>query len=517
MSILTKKDQVRIAAENDLETFIRVVHPGRVLGSIHQEVIKWWTREDAKSHQLTLLPRDHQKSALIAYRVAWRITKNPALRILYISGTSNLAEKQLKFIKDILTCEKYRFYWPDMVNEDEAKREKWSLSEISVDHPIRKHEAVRDPTIFTAGLTTTITGLHCDIAVLDDVVLYENAYTSEGREKVKTQYSFLASIEGTDGEEWVVGTRYHPNDLYQTLLDTLVDTWNDDGVEEEQEALYEVFERQVESMGDGTGEFLWPRQQRSDGKWFGFDQRILARKRSQYQDRLQFKAQYYNDPNDPETSLIRDFQYYDKSKVNRVNGQWFINGFRLNVFASIDFAFSKRKGADYSSIVVVGVDGNSNYYILDIDRFQTNSISEYFTRILKLHQKWDFRKIRAEVSVAQEAIVQSIKNDYIRPYGLALSVEEYRPTRNEGNKEERIEAVLFPKYHNKQIWHYQGGNCQVLEEELTLQNPPHDDVKDALASCIDLSVAPSGNIGLPSNRNRDRLKSMAHSVFGGLA
>lgn len=515
--VLSQKDQVRIAAENDLETFIRVVHPGRVLGGIHKEVIKWWTRPGAKSHQLTLLPRDHQKSALIAYRVAWRITKNPALRVLYISGTSNLAEKQLKFIKDILTCDNYRFYWPDMVNEDEAKREKWSLSEISVDHPLRKSEAVRDPTIFIAGLTTTITGLHCDIAVLDDVVLYENAYTSEGREKVKTQYSFLASIEGTDGEEWVVGTRYHPSDLYQTLLDTEVETWDEEGETDDPVKLYEVFERQVETRGDGTGEFLWPRQQRSDGKWFGFDQRILARKKSQYQDRLQFKAQYYNDPNDPETSLIKDFQYYDKGKVTRTNGQWFINGFRLNVFASVDFAFSKRQGADYTCIVVVGVDGNSNYYVLDIDRFQTNAISEYFHRILKLHQKWDFRKIRAEVSVAQEAIVNSIKNDFIRPYGLALSVEEYRPNRNEGNKEERIEAILFSKYDNKQIWHYQGGNCQILEEELTLQNPAHDDVKDALASCIDMCVAPSGNLGLSFNRNRERLTRMSHSRFGGLA
>ena len=517
MTTLSQKDQVRIAAEQDLETFIRVVHPGRVLGGVHKQLIKWWTRPDAKSHQLTLLPRDHQKSALIAYRVAWAITKNPAVRVLYISGTSNLAEKQLKFIKDILTCDKYRFYWPEMVNQDEAKREKWSLSEIAVDHPLRKAEAVRDSTIFTGGLTTTITGLHCDIAVLDDVVLYENAYSTEGRDKVKTQYSFLASIEGTEGEEWVVGTRYHPLDLYQTLIDTEVETWDDDGEQQDPENLYEVFERQVESFGDGTGEFLWPRQQRSDGKWFGFDQRILARKKSQYQDRLQFKAQYYNDPNDPETSIIKDFQYYDRQKLSRTNGQWFVNGFRLNVFASIDFAFSKRKRADYTSIVVVGVDGNSNYYVLDIDRFKTNSISDYFKHILSLHQKWDFRKIRAEVTVAQEAIVKSIKDDYVRPYGLALSVEEYRPTRNMGNKEERIEAILFSKYDNKQIWHYQGGNCQVLEEELTLQKPPHDDVKDALASVIDMCVAPSGNVGLSWNKAREVRTSMAHSRFGGLA
>jgi hypothetical protein len=157
-----KFKQVRELAESDLVTFIKLVHPQRVLAPIHEEVIRWWTRQDAKSHQLLLLPRDHGKSALIAYRVAWEITRDPTLRVLYISSTSNLATKQLKFIKDIFTSDIYKRYWPLMINDEETKREKWTESEISVDHPLRKKEAIRDPTIFTAGLTTGIVGLHWD-------------------------------------------------------------------------------------------------------------------------------------------------------------------------------------------------------------------------------------------------------------------------------------------------------------------------------------------------------------------
>ena len=204
MSKKTKKEEIRELAESDLYSFIRLVHPGRVLGSIHQDIIRWWNREDAYSHQLLLLPRDHQKSALVAYRVAWWITKHPETRVLYISATSNLAIKQLKFIKDILTCDIYRYYWPEMVNKQESLREKWTETEISIDHPKRKAEAVRDPTIFTAGLTTTITGLHFDVAVFDDVVVPDNAYTEEGREKVRAQYSQLASIECTEAVQWAV-------------------------------------------------------------------------------------------------------------------------------------------------------------------------------------------------------------------------------------------------------------------------------------------------------------------------
>jgi len=513
---MTRIEQIRQAAEADLSVFIRLVHPQRVLGSVHEEVISWWTRQDGKAHQLLLLPRDHGKSALVAYRVAWAITKNPAVRVLYISSTANLAEKQLKFIKDILTSKIYRRYWPEMINEEEGKRAKWTNSEIEVDHPLRTVEAIRDPTVFTGGLTTGLTGLHCDIAVLDDVVVKENAYTEDGREKVRQQYSLLASIEGADAQEWVVGTRYHPLDLYNDILTMSVDIFDPQGSVESTENLYEIFERQVEDLGDGSGQFLWPRQQRTDGKWFGFDQRILAQKKAKYLDKTQFRAQYYNDPNDAESAPIsRDlFQYYNKNLIQRQGGQVFYNNRRLNVFAAVDFAWSLGKRADYTSIVVVGMDAFKNYYILDIERFQTDKIRDYFLKILSLHERWYFRKIRAEVSNAQQVIVKEIKDNYIRQYGLALSVDEHRPNKYMGSKEERMTASLNPRYENQQIWHFKGGNCEILEEELVLQNPPHDDIKDTLASCLEICVAPSGGM---IQQTAKPWEGVSHSRFGGIS
>ncbi|AAG02583.1 gp1 [Roseobacter phage SIO1] len=135
--------------------------------------------------------------------------------------------------------------------------------------------------------------MHCDIAVLDDVVVFENAYTNEGRNKVKSQYSLLSSIEGSEAQEWVVGTRYHPKDLYSDLMGMEEDIYSKEGELVGKENIYEVMEKAVEDNGDGTGEFLWPRQLRKDGKFFGFDVQILAKKRGQYLDRVQFRAQYY--------------------------------------------------------------------------------------------------------------------------------------------------------------------------------------------------------------------------------
>lgn len=505
-------ESIREAAEANLETFIALVAPQRVLGQCHRDLIHWWTRPDAKDHQLVLYPRDHGKSALIAYRVAWELTKDPSLRILYISATSNLAQKQLGFIKQIFESKVHQTYWPEHIHKEEGRRSKWTASEIELDHPIRREEQIRDPSIMTAGLTTTITGLHFDIAVLDDVVVYENAYTLEGRNKVQTQYSLLASIEGTGSREWVVGTRYHPNDLYGQMLTMREPKFDKDGMVDGEESIYEVLERQVEDRGDGTGEFLWPRQQRKDGKWFGFDIRELARKKAKYLDRSQFRAQYYNDPTDPDNRPIdySQFNYYKKERLVQQDGRWFVEGKALNIIASVDFAFSMGKESDYTAIVVAGVDEDNNFYVLDIRRFKTDRIVEYFKEILDMYNKWGFKRLVAETNVAQQAIVRTLKEDYFAVHGLSIKVIEVKPTHVQGNKQERMAAILMPRYENNQIYHYRGGNTQILEEELVSHNPPHDDVKDALANAIDNLVKP--RIG---GQLVHKTKAIFHGRFGG--
>jgi phage terminase large subunit-like protein len=517
ISTPSKHDLIRQAAENDLLLFIRLVAPHRVLGAVHEDLVKWWTKPDSKSHQLTLLPRDHQKSAMLAYRVAWWITKHPDATFLYISSTANLAEKQLGAIKAILTSKVYRRYWPEMVHPEEGKRTKWTNSEIAVDHPKRIAEGVRDPTVFTGGLTTSLTGLHCDVAVLDDVVVYENAYTEEGRNKCMSQYSLLSSIESANALEWVVGTRYHPKDLYQHMTEMEREVYDPKtgeliGAEE----VYEVFSREVEDMGDGTGEFLWPRQMRHDGKWFGFDSNILSKKKAQYLDKSQFYAQYYNNPNMHDGTGVDTsrFQYYNKDRLVLKGGKWYYNGEVLNVYAAMDFAFSVSSKADYTAIVVIGIDANGNIYVLDIDRFRTGRIRDYFERVKRMHVHWNFRKLRAEVSIAQDVIVRELK-DYIRQDGLSLSIDPHRPTRHTGTKEERMRAILEPRYDNMSVWHYRGGNCQTLEEELSMAKPPHDDIKDALASAVEIATPPR-SARANSQWADYGANVIGHSRFGGV-
>ncbi|WP_038356636.1 hypothetical protein, partial [Vibrio cholerae] len=119
---MSKIDEIREAAETDFWVFCRLVTPQYVYGDVHREVAKWL--ESNEYDQLLLLPRGHLKSHMMALWVAWWVTKHPETTVLYISATSELAEMQLYDIKNIMTSKIYRRYWPDMIHEEEGKREK---------------------------------------------------------------------------------------------------------------------------------------------------------------------------------------------------------------------------------------------------------------------------------------------------------------------------------------------------------------------------------------------------------
>lgn len=509
---------VRELALADLYTFARLVNPGYVYGDVHKEVFKWlqdynlFGQGVGSNNKLIMLPRAHLKSHMVATWAAWIVIRHPEVTMLYVSATSTLAETQLYAIKNILTSPTFTRYFPEYIHPQEGKREKWSSVAISLDHVKRKQEGIRDATISTAGLTTNTTGWHADIILADDLVVPENAYTEDGRESVVKKSSQFTSIRNAGGFTLACGTRYHPNDIYSTWRAQEFETFNEEDEVVGKERVWDIKEYAVES----DGIFIWPRTVRpSDGKAFGFNRQHLARIKAEYDDRTQFFAQYYNNPNDPGSNRIdRDsFQYYDRKYLKQVDDKWYFKDRRLNVYASIDFAYSLSKAADNSAIVVIGIDCDNNIYILDIAVFKTDRISEYFKQVASLHSKWEFTKLRAEVTVAQVVIVRDLK-DRLKEEGLSLSIEEYRPSRKEGTKEERIASVLEHRYDNGLMWHFKGGYNELLEEELVLARPAHDDIKDALASAISIAIKPKQK----GNYDRQSSNPVQYSVrFGGVA
>lgn len=474
--------KLRKACLDSLWIFAQTVEPHRVYGECHKELFEWWQKMELEEvlNTLALMPRDHQKSHCIAVWVCWQIYKNPAVTVAYVCATESLAILQLYDIKQILTSDEFTRLSPEMVEPMEKKRQKWAETAIIVDHPTRKKERPRDPTVLATGLDSNNIGAHCNIMVKDDVVIDKNAMTESARKKVEAKAGHLSSILTTDGMEFCVGTRYHPNDHYQTLIDMEEEIWDEDtDTVTGRRPVYAVHTRVVEV----DGVFLWKRMAReSDGKMFGFDRAQLARKMAKYaKDMRNFYCQYYNDPNAINEGGIEKsmFLYYDKEKVSRRRGNWWVGNRKVNVIACQDFAYSVQTGSDWTALFVLGMDKDKNIYVLDIYRYKTKKPSVYWKWMEKAYEKWKFKWVKAEAVAAQEVIIEALR-EYAENNMVPIRIKAYKPNSTSGSKEERIAQTLEPVYEDGRMYHYRGGLCELLEEELVQDRPPHDDLKDCL-------------------------------------
>jgi predicted phage terminase large subunit-like protein len=413
-----------------------------------------------------------------------------------MSAGEDLAKDQIYAIKNMMTCPIYQKYWPDVLEDEEGRREQWSAYSFNVDHPERKRRGIRDHSLIVKTVKSNAIGLHCDLVIFDDVVVPAFAYTRTGRAEVNRSLSQFTSILNPGGEIKAVGTRYHPDDAYQAMIEAMVPIWDPEAQEFiGQEPLWAVMEHVVEDKGDGTGFFLWPREFDEDtGEGYGFDPQILATIRADYASKGeigQYHAQYYNNPNAVDSQAIsRDmFQYYDRQRLEHKGGSWYAGNEKLAIFAAMDVAWTEHDSSDYTAIAIIGLDSAGFIYVLDLIQFKTANFSQYYDEVISLHYKWGFKKIRVETNAGGQFVKNELER-LIRQNGNALSVEGKATQRNSGNKLERKAATLEWRYDAKTIWHFKGGLTSELEDQVILQKPRHDDLVDALIAAIEISKPP---------------------------
>lgn len=460
----------------------------------------------------------------MAVAATWMITIDPSITMNYVSYNSDLVEKQLGQIKSALRSERHRLLWPDHLNWVKERGElihrsksgMWQNVKFKIDHPLASKT---DPTVRAGTVRGTNTGMHSMVNIFDDIVTDENWRSESDKAETIAAYENFSKILSPGGKTYAVGTRYSPDDLYAHIMEEEA-RWFEDG-EEKSEILWEVFQRSVEDslMMDGSGTFSWPRQMQENGAAYGFDPRELAIKKEKLSKSglSNFYAQYYNNPNHESTNALKRglFKYLNPRHLNESNGVWSYDGEPLKVFAYADLAFTDKssknaKRRDFTAVVVVGVDSEGYIYVLDMDRFQTDKNQVYYERIIELYDHWRFKSITVETNSAGKFIKKYLE-DEVRRRGGRLRVEGKPHVSHEGSKMERIEQTLTPRYLNSTIYHTKGGYTKILEEELVLSRPPHDDLKDALAGAVSLCVAP-----LKAHKPVNKGNVVSISRFGGV-
>lgn len=195
------------------------------------------------TRSMIMAPRGGGKSHILTYvQVIFEVLKNPNIRILITSNTQNQSESFLRTISQHL-LQNDRL--TQIFGVQKHPTFKWDTKEINVWGRTRKG---REATVMCIGLAGGVTGLHFDLIIADDLVDEENGRTKYQRDNCFTWfYKTLYPTLEPDGRLYLIGTRYHPDDLYGRL-------------EKEEFKGNSLVIPAIRKLPDGTDTSFWPKK-----------------------------------------------------------------------------------------------------------------------------------------------------------------------------------------------------------------------------------------------------------------
>ena len=169
---------------------------------------------------LDLWAREHYKSSIITFALTIQdILNNPDLTVGIFSHTRPIAKGFLRQIKsEFERNELLKEWFPDILWADPRKEApKWSEDEGIV---VKRQSNPKESTIEAWGLVDgQPTSKHFKLCVYDDVVTRESVTTPDMIGKVTEAWELSRNLTSAGGASRYIGTRYHFNDTYKTILD----------------------------------------------------------------------------------------------------------------------------------------------------------------------------------------------------------------------------------------------------------------------------------------------------------
>lgn len=416
-----------------------------------------------RKHPLKLLlaPRGHLKSTIgtVAYAI-WRLMKNPDLRILIANYKLDNAKAYLHEIKSIMQSnEIFQGFYKKFIPSN-IKEHRWNESQLT----IRRNKAFKEASIEVTGVGGEITGKHYDLIIYDDVVGPDNVATLEQAQKLRTWFNQMQAILEPDGEQVLIGTRWHFADLYGYLIETMAGE-------------IDVFHRGVYKE-DGSP--VWPEK---------FPLEVVARIKKRMESdpktgRAMFVAQYLNQVIDEETASFRRAKMRFFSPGEEPKG--------MAVSIAVDPAISEKQSADRTAFTVRGLDPQNQWWVLETIMRRGMTPTEIVEMLFELYAKYSVHHsvdaIGVEAQAYQKSLIFSLQ-DEMRKRNVFFNLVELGNWRT--SKELRIKG-LIPRYDQGAIIFRKpdtGDDSEILIDEL-LRFPKSrsDDGIDSLAFHLNLDV-----------------------------
>lgn len=353
-------------------------------------------------------PRGHAKSTAIthAYILAMVLFRIKSF-VLLVSDTEGQA---VEFLGDIKA----------ELSGNDALRQTFGVKKLIKDTETNVIVQFKDGELFrivAKGSEQKVRGLKWrgrrpDLIVGDDLENDEIVMNPERREKFRKWFMNALIPCGSD-TCWVrvVGTILHMDSMLQRLLED--ETWTT---------------RKYEAHNPDFTEILWPEQ---------FSQKRLEDIRAGYMaqnDPEGYAQEYLNKPIAVENAFFNKDYFFD---FERDDGNWIKPN--LEYFAAADFAISEREKADYTAIVVCGVDPNGIVYVVDARRGRWDS-DRIIEELLAVNKMWRPNLFTFETAKIDKAIGPFLNREMQRQRNY-LNIHKETPTQSKTARAKSIQGM----------------------------------------------------------------------------
>lgn len=449
-----KKGHLRNLCTNDLYFLLRY-------GLKRADIDHPWLFDRCREVQanpngyLDLWAREHYKSTIITFaKTIQDILNDPDITVGIFSHTRPIAKKFLRQIKREFEANALlKELFPDILWTDPNKESpKWSEDDGII---VRRKSNPGESTVEAWGLVDgQPTGKHFRLLIYDDVVTDKSVTTPEMIEKTTDALSLSYNLGANGGNVRFIGTRYHFNDTYKTVIDRGT-------------AIPRVYPATVDGTVNGQAVLL--------------PQESLAKKRRD-QGPYTFGCQMLQSPTADET------QGFKSDWINFADSG---DGFGMNKYILVDPANEKKKSSDYTVMWVIGLGQDNNYYHLEVVRDRLN-LTQRTDQLIRLHRKWQPQGVGYE-KYGMQADIEHIKHVQ-KQYNYRFHITELGGSTPKLDRIRRLIPVFeqgrFYLKHSEYKTNYEGKTVDLVESFINEEYLPfpvaiHDDMIDALARILD--------------------------------
>lgn len=288
-----------------------------------------------------------------------------------------------------------------------------------------------------------------NLILADDLENDEIVMNPERREKFRRWFMNALLPAGSDDCKYrVVGTILHLDAMLMRLM----------GNKQWLTKLYRA------CNGDFS-EILWPEK---------FPKERLLEIRANYEAEYNLEGwaqEYLNNPVAIGETYFRKDDFQPMTETDK----------RLRYVAAADFAISEKEKADFTVIMVAGVDDMGNIYIVDVRRGRWDSLS-IIDELISVQKRYNPDIFTFETEKIDKALGPFL-NARMRKEGVYLNIEKVTPTKSKATRGRSIQAKMKAGavFFDKEAEWY-----PALETELMTMTPggsrgKHDDTFDAFA------------------------------------